>query len=498
MVVNFNGRVVDDDGRDERDLNVPPSAVDAEGAVLGSVLKNPRCISLVADMLTPRDFYDKRNGLVWAAMLALEADGKPIDYHLLGDKLRQQQTYDKSGGLMYLSEISLSTPTSAFVKHYAEIVGKNAAYRQLISDSQSLAEAAWKGDKTPESLMDTMQRRLAKLAARAAADEGGATMSTALEEALAHIERERESFREFGPTYVSGLKTGLRGLDEVLLGMKPGDLIYLAARTSVGKSILAQQIALNVANHGGAVVYASLEMSYLKLTWRALTMTTGVMRHEMTRGNVSNSEWADVQEARTRMQALPLFWETSARTVEAIRRRVQRYSDEIDQPVALVVVDYVQLLRDSAGPRANRYENVSAASHALKEMAESMGCTVLSPAQVSRAVTNRSSKMPDLSDLRESGDLEQDCDVALGLDRADYYDRNATDHSAVLAVLKARDLAAGRGRGTQIPLGWSPKYERYADLERDNVIPFRRAVLPDDAPLDATPADGGEPEDLPF
>lgn len=482
-------------GVDERDLNLPPAAIDAEEAVLGAILKNPRAISQVADLLLPADFYSKRHQLIWKAMQALEADGDPIDYHLLGDKLHQLGDYDAAGGLMYLSEINLATPTSAHLVHYSKIVVTYSMYRRLIALSQGLAEAAWKGNKTPEALMDEMGRRLAKLSARAVEDTP-VNVSSAVQDQLEALDRERTHYREYDHTqgeYMTGLKTGLVGLDRALMGMKPGDLIYLAARTSVGKSILAQQIAMNVANHGGAVYFVSLEMSRLKLMHRAITMTTGVPRHELARGNVTDAEYAAIKQALERMSSLMWAWDNNAYTVEAIRRRATRWSDEVQQPVALIVVDYVQLLRDQAGPRANRYENVSAASHALKEMAEAMQCTVLSPAQVSRQVMNRSNKMPDLSDLRESGDLEQDSDVVLGLDRANYHDPNSEDLTATLAVLKARDLAAGKGRGTHIPLAWRPQYERYGDLDQGNVVAFhRRTVLPDDAP---PPDDQG---DLPF
>jgi replicative DNA helicase len=485
---------------EDRDLTLPPHAIDAEEAVLGSILKHPRAISQVADELEPRDFYDKRHQLIWKAMLAQEHDGEPIDYHLVGERLHKHGDYETSGGLLYLSEINLATPSSAHIVYYAKIVCTYSDYRRLISLSQGLAEGAWRGAKTPQALMDEMQRRMAKLIARGA-DDAPVSMRQAAETAWVRLERERERFRLHDHTqgeYMAGYKTGLDRLDNVLLGLKPGDLIYLAARTSMGKSILAQQIAMNVANQGGAVYFASLEMSVDKLVDRSITMQTGVLRHELTRGNYTDHEQKLVRQALDRMQELPLAWDATGRTVESIRRRAQRWADEVG-PLGLIVVDYVQLLRDQAGPRANRYENVSAASHALKEMAESMHCTVIAPAQVSRQVMNRSSKMPDLSDLRESGDLEQDCDIALGLDRPNYHDRSSEDQTATLAVLKARDLASDRGRGTHVPLAWLPKYERYGDLAIDgNVVPFRarHQILPDDLP--ATPPPPDDQGDLPF
>ena len=488
---------------EDRDSTLPPHSQQAEEAVLGALLKNPNAIRLVAGVLEPKHFYSMRHQSIWKAALTLEAEGTPIDYHLLADMLERQGAYNLSGGLLYLSELSLATPTSAFIGHYARIVLRKSLQRGLISLTQKLAEAAWRDDKDPDDLIDEMMRRMAVLAARVAEDQpvSNAAAATAAWQAL---EAEQERLKNWDTTrgeYMAGWRTGLADLDRVLLGLKPGDLIYLAARTSVGKSILAQQIAMNVANQQGAVFFASLEMSVPKLVQRSITMMTGVLRHELARGNVSDSEKARVKEAVERMQEMPLAWDSKARTTEQIRRKAQRWSDEIGKPLALIVVDYVQLLRDQAGPRANRYENVSVASHALKDMAESLECTVLAPAQVTRGVMNRSNKMPDLSDLRESGDLEQDCDIALGLDRANYHDPNSEDLTASLAVLKARDLAAGRGRGSVIPLAWRPDCERYADLAQGNVVPFRRhTILPDDE----KPSTNGhvthapETEDLPF
>lgn len=485
---------------EDRDTSLPPHSTHAEEAIFGSILKNPLSVRQIIDGVDERDFYLPKHRAIWKAVAKLEADGTPIDYTTLGDMLERQGNYAVSGGMLYLSEINLATPTAMLIAYYAKIVVRKAILRRIISQNQFMTEAAWRDDKDPEDLIEEMGKRLAKLSARATEDVGEDVASIAAR-SKAHLLEERDRFRahQGKDEYMVGWKTGLVGLDRVLLGMKPGDLIYLAARTSVGKSILAQQIAMNVANHGGAVYFVSLEMSKEKLMHRAVTMRTGILRHEMERGNVTDADLARASEAHDVIGSLTMRFDTTARTVETIRRRVIRWRDEIGQAPALIIVDYVQLLRDQAGPRANRYENVSAASHALKEMAEALGTTVLAPAQVSRQVMNRTSKMPDLSDLRESGDLEQDCDLALGLDRANYHDRNTDDLTATLAVLKARDLAAGRGRGTHIPLAWLPTHERYGDLATDNgnVVPFRQRnqILPDDIPPTPPTDDQG---DLPF
>jgi replicative DNA helicase len=477
--VTTNGHVAVDDLADAggRSLEQPPHDDDAERAVFGSILKNPASVRQIIDLVEARDFYTTRHQAIWKAVVALEEAGKPIDYHLLGDQLHQHGTYESSGGLLYLADINLATPTAAFIVHYARIVVRTAMHRRIISLSQGLAEAAWRDDKDPAALMEEMVRRMTKLTARAA-EEDGMDWTAAGDNVMATLVEEREAFKQHDPSrgeYMAGWKTGLLDLDKVLLGMKAGDLIYLAARTSVGKSILAQQIAMNVANHNGPVYFASLEMSQSKLIHRAITMGTGVPRHELVRGNLSDTEYTAVQEFIEKKRRLPLRWDTTSRTVDQIRRRATRWQDEIGKPIALIVVDYVQLLRDQQSQRSNRYENVSLASHNLKDLAEALHCTVFAPAQVSREVLKRTSKMPDLSDLRESGDLEQDADVVLGLDRADYHARDGDDHTAQLAVLKARDLAADRGRGTLVHMAWLATYERYADLALppDNVVPFR-------------------------
>ena len=486
---------------DVRDATLPPHSSQAEEAVLGSILKSPPAIRQVVDILEARDFYSPRHQVIWAAMQALEADNVPPDYHMLADKLSTLGTYDQAGGLLYLSEINLTTPSSAHIVHYAKIVARDSTLRRIISMAQGLASAAWRDDKEPVELLAELERRIAKLNSRAL-DGDGVDMAASMDNVTAALVEEREAYlawdHERDGEYVAGWKTGFRDLDDALLGMKAGDLIYLAARTSVGKSILVQQIAMNVANRQGPVYFVSLEMSVPKLLHRVLMMRTGVPRHDLVRGKVSDRDYQAVQKTAQEIRQLPVRWDTTARTVEQVRRRVQRWADQMGKPVALVVVDYVQLLRDQASQRSNRYENVSLASHNLKDLAEALGTTVLAPAQVARAVTTRKSKMPDLSDLRESGDLEQDADIVLGLDREDYWDRESADHTARLAILKARDLAAGRGRGTIIHLAWLPQFERYGDLARDNVVPLRREILPDDLPHEPRGAVAHEQEDLPF
>jgi len=498
---------LEDSYADHEDRSTPPHSDQAEQAVLGSILKNPYAVREVVDIIEPRDFYSGRHQAIWKAVQALEADDTPVDYHLLADKLHQQGTYDAAGGLMYLSEIGLSTPTSAFIAHYARIVLRASLMRRLISLSQGLAEAAWLDRKTPEELMVEMEKRMAKLNLRAIEDEG-VPIDQATDVVMQSLVEQRQAYAEHDHSkgqYMAGYKSGLVDLDDTLLGFKPGDLIYLAARTSVGKSVLAQQIAMHVANHQGAVYYASLEMSVAKLMHRAITMATGIPRHELARGNISDADYIAVQRFADRHRQLKMRWDTTSRTVEQIQRRAARWADQIGEPLALVIVDYVQLLRDQASVRSNRYENVSLASHNLKDMAEKLGCTVFAPAQVSREVLKRKSKMPDLSDLRESGDLEQDADIVLALDRDDYHDHTVADHRATLGVLKARDLANDRGRGTMINLIWLPQYERYGNLDKqtpgqppNNVVPLRpRPILHDDlqAQLTDGPGDDGEPPD---
>jgi replicative DNA helicase len=467
-----------------RDTTQPPHDDDAECAVFGAVLKRPDAIREIVDLLDPKDFYTKQHQAIWRAMQALEQDNQPVDYHLLADRLHQHDAYETAGGLLYLSGIGLATPSSAHIVHYARIVVRDAMLRRLVALSQGLAEAAWRGDKDPLALQTEMEKRLAALSLRAVEDDG-VDMSVAADHLLADLVEQREAWQTWDHSkgeYLAGWRTGFGKLDQTLMGLKPGDLIYLAARTSVGKSIVAQQIAMNVAGRNGPVYYASLEMSQLKLMQRAITMRTGVPRHELGRGNVSDAEYALIQKAGQQLRQMPLRWDTTSRTVDQIRRRAQRWSDQIGQPLALIVVDYVQLLRDQVSQRSNRYENVSLASHNLKDMAEALHTTVIAPAQVSREVLKRSSKMPDLSDLRESGDLEQDADVVLGLDRDDYHDAKADDHTALMVVLKARDLAAAHGRGTEIRLAWEAARERYGDLYEgpSNVVPFRRPILHDD------------------
>jgi replicative DNA helicase len=486
---------------EEHDPSLPPHSLQAEEAVLGSVLKNPKAIRAVADLLEARDFYDPRNRHVWQAALDLSADDKPIDYHLLADQLRRNGTYEASGGLVYLSEINLSTPSAAYIAHYAKIVVRTSLMRRLISQAQGLAEAAYRDKKTPEELIVEMERRLSALNGRAVDDHGAADMNHVVDWYRGRLDEQIERARQHSDpsSAIAGWSTGLREIDRLLLGLKAGDLIYLAARTSVGKSVLAQQFAMNVAKAGGAVYFASLEMSQRKLMDRAITMTTGIPRDQLIIGNLSDAEIARKDAALEALAQLPIRLDTKARTTDKIRKRAERWADEIGKPLALVLIDYGQLLEDKASNRSNRYEDLGYASRAMKAIAEDFETAVLCPLQVSRDTLKRKNKMPDLSDMRESGNFEQDADVVLGLDREDYHNpgavnANAVKHTARVVVLKQRDSGVGRGRGSGCELAWVPKFEFYGDLE--NGPTPRQSELHDDTVAVAIQAD--PKEELPW
>lgn len=466
-----------------RDPSLPPFNHDAECAVIGSVLKNPRCIIEVADLIEPRDFYDSRHQAIWKAILELDAEEKPVDYHLISDKLQQHGTYESTGGLLYLSDINLQTPSASHIAHYGQIVLRTSTLRRMISLAQNLAEAAYRDEKTPEAIMAELERRMTRMAMRAA-DDDGMDMDGAVDHYLSELVDKHERAKAHDWTkgdLMAGWPTGIRDLDSLLLGLKAGDLIYLAARTSVGKSIVAQQIAMNVARAGGLVYYASLEMNRSKLMDRSLTMLTGVPRVELQRGNLTQQEYERIQKAAGLIRGIPMRWDTSSRTTAQIRRKAERWADRRGQPLALIVVDYVQLLQDKVSERSSRYENLGFASHSLKALAEKMNVAVFSPAQVSREVLKRSNKMPDLSDLRESGDLEQDADVVIGLDREDYHDREAASHTAQMQILKARDSGPDRGRGNLIELAWVSQFEFYGDLIGEDKARRRPQPMHDDA-----------------
>jgi replicative DNA helicase len=440
---------------EEDQVALPPHSAQAEEAVLGSVLKQGLAIADVLPFLKPHHFYTSKNRHVYAAMAALFERAVAIDYHTVADELHRQGTYEAAGGLLYLSEVNLASPSAAHIEHYARIVLEHAIRRRYISAAQHVAELAWNARKE----LHTVRQRAEALILGASTDTLSRRAMLGASEWTEHLMDYLGQSRAGG---LAGVSTGLRDLDTITLGLSPG-LYLLAAATGTGKTALAGQIALHVAERHGPVVFVSMELTDIDLGVRLVSVITNITKERLVVGALTDEESQAVLSAVERLEKSRLYIVFgSGYTSSDVRAYgLQVQAAEGARP-ALVVVDYVQLLRDQEGDGRVRERNVSAAARGLKDLSGELGVPVLALVQLNRNRAMRIDKRPQLADLRESGDLENTADSVLGLYRDEIDHPNTPDRGlAELSVLKKRQL--GEEVGTVRRLVWvGESYKDYA------------------------------------
>ena len=437
------------------DLAAPPHSTEAEEAVLGAVLKQGLALVEVAPFLRPEHFYRPQHRQVYAAMLGLFEQGQPIDYHTLLEELRRQGTEESSGGLSFLAELSLATPTAAHIEHYGRIVVEHATRRRYISAAQTVAELAW----NPRHDLGTVKDRAEALVLGAGTEtlRRQALLSPAewTDQLLAYLaEGQGEG--------LAGPSTGLRDYDALTLGLWPG-LHLLAASTGTGKTALGGQIALHVAEHAGPVVFVSMELTGVELGVRMVAVLTNLRKERLVTGTLEHAQQQEVVQAIERLAGSHLYLVPGSGFTSAdVRAHTLRVQALEGRRPALVVVDYVQLLRDREGDGRSREQNVGAAARALKELAQELQVPVLALVQLNRDRKGRADKRPTLTDLRESGDLENTADSVIGLYRDELEHTDSPDKGlAELIVLKKRQF--GDDVGTTRRLVWvGESYRDYA------------------------------------
>jgi replicative DNA helicase len=385
-----------------------PYNLDAEKAVLGSVLLNRDVFPELTPMLQPGMFYLERHAHIFAAMLACYTARIPPDTRMVSEELRQHGQLDAVGGVAYLSDLIDWTPTSAHALHYAAIVLNTWVQRQGIVLGSTIAQLAY---QTP-----TADALHAKIHAAVAQHMTG-TASAADMRDLGGILWELQG--EFTSPQRPAISTGLCAYDRATDGgLWPGELVVPASRPGQGKSTFVGTIAANVAANGGRVDVFSLEMEYKEIARRLLAAESGIDSRVLRRRELDTSHITHLVDVIMHMEKWPLRLDSARTTVEAIRSKVLRGIAE-HGPIALVIVDYIQLVRSSGAYKGNRVAEIGEIAHQLKDLAMEAQCTVMAPAQMSRAIENRADAIPTLSDLRESGDIENDADKVLFMVRPD-------------------------------------------------------------------------------
>jgi len=434
---------------------LPPQNLEAEQSVLGAVLLDNAVLSRVIEILQPEDFYRGPHRRLFAAMLDLFERDESIDLITLRERLEQKGQLEEVGGAVYLASLVDQVPTAANIAYHARIVREKAMLRGLITASSEIAAMSYEGTRDVEQVLDEAERRIFLLSERSVR-AGFVPLRDVLKDSFKVIEKLFEK-----KDHVTGVASGFTDLDQLTCGFQPSDLVIIAGRPSMGKTAFV----LNIAEHVGIesrlpVAIFSLEMSREQLVMRMLSSVSGVDGNRLRRGFLSREDWPLLSRAAGRLSEAPIFIDDSAAsTVLEIRAKSRRL--KADNGLALVIVDYLQLIR-GRDRSENRQQEISEISRSLKSLAKELKVPVLALSQLSRAVESRGGdKRPQLSDLRESGAIEQDADVVAFIFREDMYRDDADQHQGVAEVIVRKQR---NGPTATVKLAFRKECTRFGNL----------------------------------
>lgn len=444
--------------------NVPPHNIEAEASLLGALLLDADAIVKVADIVHVEDFYDERHARIYEAVRALYDKHSPIDVLTLADQLKGAGFLDMVGGPSYLTELTNFVPTAAHSEQYATIIAEKAMRRRLIKASQTIVGLGHDEGKSMQDLIEEAETRLFEVSQRHIKQD-----ITSLETILS------ESFDRLDALHkdkgkIRGVPTGYKDLDGKLAGFQKSDLIVLAARPSMGKTALALNFAHNVAVKAGLpVLVFSLEMSKEQLVDRLLAMESGVDAWALRTGNLTDDDFEKIGHAMGTLSEAQIFIDDSPSiTVSDLRTKARREAHQ--RELGLVIVDYLQLMSGGSrfGGDANRVQEMSEISRGLKGVARELNVPMLALSQLNRSVESRSPQIPQLSDLRESGSIEQDADVVAFIYREEYYNPESDRKNiADIFIKKHRNGPTGA-----VELYFERDKQRFRSLDTKHQTPF--------------------------
>jgi replicative DNA helicase len=443
---------------------VPPHDLDAERAVIGAMLVSETAVAVVAERLAAEDFYSEVHRIIYGAMMRLYSRGEPIDQLTLTNELRSVNEFERIGGRPYVFQIVESVPTAANAGRYADIVRGKALLRAIIDVGSRITEDALREPEDVSEALDSAEQLVYGVSNRTLR-EHLAPVSELAPGALEMIQRLYEQEGE-----VTGVETGFEDLDRLTTGFHKSDLIILAARPAMGKTAMA----LNAIWHASGekkmpVAIFSLEMSKEQLVQRLISQTTRIPAQALRSGNVKAEDWPKLVRGVAEVSRAPIWIDdTAGVTLMEIRAKVRRLASQLnvagEMPLSLVVVDYLQLMvgGEARNRAENRQQEIAEISRGLKVLARDLDVPVLAIAQLSRAVEARHDKRPLLSDLRDSGAIEQDADMVMFLYRDEYYNSDSDDRGiAEVIVGKHRNGPTGK-----VQLAWMEQYTKFASLAR--------------------------------
>jgi replicative DNA helicase len=409
---------------------LPPQSIEAEEAILGSILIDPDAIIRVAAMLKPEDFYREKHGWVYETALILHERREPIDFLTVCDELERRGQLDEVGGAAFITTLINVVPTSIHAEHYARIVERTATRRRLIEAAGQIAALAYQEAEDVDEVVDRAEQVLFGVSERRISRE-----LVPIKQVLSeYYDRIEYLTRHQGE--MIGIPTGFDDIDKLLGGLQRSDLVILAARPSVGKTSLALSFAHNAAKkYGQRVAFFSLEMANEQVVQRLIAAETGINAQRLRRGEIEQDEWGRFIKATSDLAETHIYIDdTPSISALELRTKARRLHAEIGTD--LIVVDYLQLMRGDFRSE-NRVQEISSISRALKALARELNVPVLALSQLSRGVESRTDKRPILSDLRESGALEQDADVVIFIYRDEMYNEN-TERPNIADILVSK------------------------------------------------------------
>jgi replicative DNA helicase len=433
---------------------VPPQNLDAEESVLGAMMLSPGAIGAVSEILDAGDFYRESHAKIYRAALSLYARGEPVDAITLVDELEERSELEDAGGRIRIHELAALVPAAANAAHYARIVREMATLRGLIRTGQEIARLGWERPGETDQLVDQAEQILFDLSQDRVSTE------------FAHIDQLlKESFERITQLYeagadVTGTPSGFKDLDRTTSGFQPGNLIIVAARPSMGKSALGLCMAANLAVRDGIPVgIFTLEMSKSEVTQRLMCSEAKVESQRLRTGKLAVDDWPRLTAACDKLAKAPIYVDdTGSINLMEIRSKARRLKS-MEPSLGLIVIDYLQLMT-SGVTAENRVQEVSQISRSLKVLARDLDVPILAMSQLSRAVEQRHDKRPILSDLRESGSIEQDADLVMFIYRDEYYNEES-DQQGMAEVIVAKHR---NGPTDSLKLSFLKRYAKFSDL----------------------------------
>ena len=433
-----------------------PHSMEAEQSVIGSMIMSRDAIVEASEMITGADFYQQQYGIVFEAMVELHDEGKAVDLVTLQERLKEKDLPPEISSMEFVRDLLAAVPTSANVKYYAEIVAEKSMLRKLIKTTEEISNACYLGKEKTQDILEVTEKKIFDLVQNRGSEEFVPIRQVVLNA----IEKIEKASRTQGS--VTGIPTGFIDLDYKMSGFQPSDLILVAARPSMGKTAFVLNIAQYMAFHSDVTTAIfSLEMSKEQLVNRLLALESKVDSQNIRTGNLEDEEWAKLIEGANIIGKSNLIIDDKPGiSISELRSKCRKY--KMEHNLGIIFIDYLQLMTGS-GRSESRQQEISEISRSLKALARELHVPVVALSQLSRAVEQRPDHRPMLSDLRESGAIEQDADVVMFLYRDDYYNKDTDNpNTAEVIIAKQRNGPIGT-----VYLGWKPELTRFVNIAKE-------------------------------